>query len=115
MGIGLWGRDEGCFEAAAFEDGLGDVGGDDGEGAEVEAGVEILVFVEDEGGEDDAVDGFEVEGEAAGVGAESAEEMDVDGVGEDGAEEGEGEEGEPVAGDGALEIDVGCEGEVEGG
>ena len=87
----------------ALQDGLEDVGGDDGESAEVEAEVEFLVFVEDGGGHQDAVAGFEVEGEVGGEWGEAAEEVNVEGVREDGAEEGEGEEREPVCGSGNLE------------
>ena len=69
---------------------------EDGEGTEVEGGVKVLMFVEDEGGGEDAVDRLEVEREVHAVGGERAQEVDVIGVGEDGADPGEEEDPEPV-------------------
>jgi len=87
-------------EESSVEDRLRDVGGDDGEGSEIEAGVEVFVVLENEGGEDDAVDRFEVHRQTGGVGAESAQEVNEESMGEDRAEKGEGEEGKPVGGNG---------------
>ena len=69
---------------------------EDGECAEVEGGVEVFVFFENEGGGEDAVDGLEVEREVHAVGGEGAEEMDVIGVSKDGADPGKEEDPEPI-------------------
>ncbi len=73
-----------------------EIRGQDGECAEVEGGVEGFVFLEEECGGEDAVDGLEVEGEVHGVGGDGAEEVDVEGVGENGADPGEEKYPEPV-------------------
>lgn len=54
------------------------------------------MFLENEGGGEDAVDGLEVEREVHAVGGEGAQEVDVIGVRENGAEPGEEEDPQPV-------------------
>ena len=54
-------------------------------------------------GHEHAVDRFEVDREVGGVGAERAQQVDVEAVGEEGAEEGEDEEPAEVGGAAGLQ------------
>jgi len=62
-----------------------DIRDEDGERADVEGGVEVFMFPEDQGCDNDSVNRLEVECEIHAVGGEIAQQMDVIGVGEDSA------------------------------
>ena len=82
----------------ASDQGVGAHGGDDDGGPDPEACVEVLIVIENEGGEKHAVNGLEIAGEVDGENGEAFEEGDVLREGDDGAENGEEEEPEPVEG-----------------
>lgn len=84
-----------------------EVGDEDGGGAEVEERAHAFVFLEQDGGENDAVDGLEVDGEIDGVDGEAFEEVSIPEISAKGAGNGESEEGKPVGGGGKGELEVG--------
>ena len=68
----------------------------DGREAGVEERVEFLVFAEEQGCGEDAVERLEVEREVHRVGAEMLQQADVEAVGEYGAHQGEEQQPQPI-------------------
>ena len=84
-----------------------DVGGDDGGEAGEESWVELMVFAEQDGGGDDAVNRLEVVRQIGGVGAQMAQQTDVKSIGEKRANPGEEQQPEPIK---TVEIEQPAEG-----
>ena len=74
---------------SAEDERMRDVGGDDGGEAGEESWVELMVFAEQDGGGDDAVNRLEVVRQVGGVGAEMPQQTDVKGISEKRARPGE--------------------------
>lgn len=93
------------------------IGEDDEGGAAVEAEAEIFMFVEDDGGEDHAVERFEIDRHVGGVGAEMFKNVIMPSVAKSGTDEGESEKWRPIVAGGPSELEMraGDEGEAGDG